>query len=175
VFLFALLFTTLLVPYLVLLQPLGATMTDVKWQLCGGNQTFVLAQNAQTQVVTGLATTRGGQEMSVVERAVKEHIFNQQETPYYISFQPGPTQFDSQRTADMQADQEGPELLGRFLYVVRWRLGRNKHTLQMSLFGLVWIVDVEIPEILSPGLMLKFRPKTARGRSRYIELMAQCN
>ena len=111
VFLFALLFATLLVPYLVLLQPLGATMAAVKWELCGGNQTFVLAQNAQTQVVTGLATTRGAQEMSVVERAVKRHIFNQQETPYYISFQPGPTQFDAQRTADMQADQERAELL----------------------------------------------------------------
>ena len=50
VFLFAVLLGTLLIPYLVLLQPLGQTMAAVKYELCGGIQTFVLAQNAETQV-----------------------------------------------------------------------------------------------------------------------------
>ena len=49
VFLFLVLLGTLLVPYLIMLQPLGETMASVKRELCGGIQNFVLAQNAQTQ------------------------------------------------------------------------------------------------------------------------------
>ena len=108
VFLFAVLLTTLLVPYLVMLQPLGETMALVKHELCGGIQNFVLAQNAETQVVTGLVTSSLGQaDMSVIERAVDRHKFSDpEEDAYYISFQPGQIQFEAQKNHDMHSDQE---------------------------------------------------------------------
>lgn len=43
--LFLLLLLTCLLPYVLLLQPLGETMLAVKRNLCEGNQTFVVAEH----------------------------------------------------------------------------------------------------------------------------------
>ena len=42
---FLLLLGTFLVPYVSLLQPLGDAMMAVKWEMCGGNQTFVVGES----------------------------------------------------------------------------------------------------------------------------------
>lgn len=46
-FLFCLLLATFLVPYFSLIQPLVESMVAVKYELCGGNQSFVVARNAE--------------------------------------------------------------------------------------------------------------------------------
>eukprot|EP00439_Symbiodinium_sp_Y106_P069649 s538_g12.t1 len=106
--LLALLLTTLLIPYVVLLQPLGQTMSDVKWEMCAGNQNFVVVQNAETQVITGMDTKNySAADISVIERAVQRQIHSaREEVSYYISFQPGQQQFELQKNHDMHSDQE---------------------------------------------------------------------
>lgn len=42
---FLLLLGTFLLPYVSLLQPLGDAMMAVKWEMCGGNQTFVVGES----------------------------------------------------------------------------------------------------------------------------------
>ena len=37
------------VPFTVWLSPLSETMTDVKYEMCGGNRTFIVAFNPDTQ------------------------------------------------------------------------------------------------------------------------------
>ncbi|CAE7194374.1 NLRC3 [Symbiodinium natans] len=54
-----LLIGTIVVPYMLLVKPFGETMVEVKELLCGGNQTFVVHHNSDTQLTYGLIT-RGG-------------------------------------------------------------------------------------------------------------------
>ena len=54
--LFLLLGATMLVPYLVYLEPLSAGMISIKWEMCGGNQTFVVANNPESQQIVGYRT-----------------------------------------------------------------------------------------------------------------------
>lgn len=108
VVLFLLLVATLLLPYIVLLQPLGETMKAVKWELCGGNQTFILAQNVETQVIAGLRTSSDPDlgEMSVMERAVHRHKFEDPNVlPHFISFSMGRAEFEAQRTQSIEDNQ----------------------------------------------------------------------
>ena len=47
---------TILVPYLLYLEPLTAGMVSIKWEMCGGNQTFVVANNPEVQQIIGYKT-----------------------------------------------------------------------------------------------------------------------
>lgn len=44
-----LLSAALALPFLLFLQPLTQTMLDVKWEMCGGNRTFIVAFNSDVQ------------------------------------------------------------------------------------------------------------------------------
>ena len=61
--------------YYLLLGPLGDTMLAVKNELCGGDQTFVVSYNTDTQQTFGLRTaeTRDYQNLSASEIAVQSH------------------------------------------------------------------------------------------------------
>lgn len=50
-------------------------------ELCGGNQTFVVAENTETQLVVGLVTQEAWQTAArtVVEEAVERHKFSSKE------------------------------------------------------------------------------------------------
>ena len=77
-------FATITLPWLLLLQPLGDTMLDVKEQLCGGNQTFVISHNSDSQLTYGLVTARdrgGEHQLSVSELAVDAHKFHDPRLP----------------------------------------------------------------------------------------------
>ncbi|CAK9042101.1 unnamed protein product, partial [Durusdinium trenchii] len=54
-------------------------MLDVKWEMCGGNRTFIVAFNSDVQQAVGKATRPIGAEFDgetpMVEKAVAEHIF----------------------------------------------------------------------------------------------------
>ncbi|CAK9005799.1 Vacuolar protein sorting-associated protein 11-like [Durusdinium trenchii] len=96
---------TLLLPYFGLLQPLGETMLMVKKELCGGNQTFVVGQNSDTQMILGYVTAgERNQEPSPLELAVSVHKFQDPvELPQYIHFVASPD-FDTARTRTMLAE-----------------------------------------------------------------------
>ncbi|CAK9042130.1 unnamed protein product, partial [Durusdinium trenchii] len=74
-----LLSAALALPFLLFLQPLTQTMLDVKWEMCGGNRTFIVAFNSDVQQAVGKATRPIGAEFDgetpMVEKAVAEHIF----------------------------------------------------------------------------------------------------
>ena len=61
-----LLIGTIVVPYMLLVKPFGETMVEVKELLCGGNQTFVVHHNSDTQLTYGLIT-RGGRGASLAK------------------------------------------------------------------------------------------------------------
>lgn len=105
VVLFLLLLSTFILPYVSLLQPLGETMLAVKRELCYGNQTFVVGKNTQTQVILGYTTAseRSG-DLSVMERAVKDHKFSSAgDDARYIHFVP-PGDFEKERTVTMEQE-----------------------------------------------------------------------
>ncbi|CAE7947090.1 NLRC3, partial [Symbiodinium sp. KB8] len=81
---------TIIVPYMLLVKPFGETMVEVKELLCGGNQSFVLVHNADTQMTNGLITREGRGNLgnlSVSEIAVNAHAFRDADlNPLYISF-----------------------------------------------------------------------------------------
>ncbi|CAK9019588.1 unnamed protein product [Durusdinium trenchii] len=82
VVLFFLLLATVLIPYFVLLQPLGDGMLEIKKEMCGGNLTFVVGYNPDVQEVVGYVTqaARSTEEQSLSELAVNQHKFlNQQD------------------------------------------------------------------------------------------------
>jgi hypothetical protein len=43
----------LVIPFTTLLQPLTSTMLSVKHQMCGGNRTFIVTFNSDTQSLAG--------------------------------------------------------------------------------------------------------------------------
>eukprot|EP00439_Symbiodinium_sp_Y106_P026093 s1473_g3.t1 len=99
---------TIIVPYMLLVKPFGETMVEVKELLCGGNQTFVIFHNADTQMTNGLVTrtSRGGNQenLSISEIAVNAHAFRDPGLdPMYIQFQnlENFDQFEEERTNDM--------------------------------------------------------------------------
>lgn len=99
---FLLLLGTFLLPYVSLLQPLGVAMMDVKREMCGGNQTFVVGENAQTQVVLGYKTATGrSSDEPVMELAVRTHHSQPPGVdPLYITFVDS-MEFDRERTVSM--------------------------------------------------------------------------
>lgn len=102
-----LLIGTLLGPYLLLLQPLAASMIAVKKELCGGNQTFVVGRNSDTQLNAGLVTKSSldTSELTVSELAVERHKFSAgYEAPYLINFAPNPVIFDQFLSRDMATE-----------------------------------------------------------------------
>ncbi|CAJ1327983.1 unnamed protein product [Effrenium voratum] len=107
--LMVLLATTMLVPYFVLLKPQSDTMLQVKWELCGGNRTFVVSRNAETQLISGLVTedSRTVDELSVSEIAVDTHKF---QSPYepavYISFATSQAQLNRDRIASLEQETQ---------------------------------------------------------------------
>lgn len=78
----ALLIGALVVPFTLWLSPLSETMTDVKFEMCGGNRTFIVAFNPDTQQTVGRVTRPIGTIYDInatappVEVAVAEHIFS---------------------------------------------------------------------------------------------------
>ncbi|CAK9051514.1 Vacuolar protein sorting-associated protein 11-like [Durusdinium trenchii] len=110
-FLFIVLLLTFLVPYLVLLKPQADAMLSVKQELCFGNQTFVVGQNQQSQMIFGLVTAdipEGGRKnsaLSPIERAVDIHKFaDPQEEAYYIGFVQTRNVFEEERSRSMAAE-----------------------------------------------------------------------
>ncbi|CAK9067330.1 Vacuolar protein sorting-associated protein 11-like [Durusdinium trenchii] len=109
-FLFCLLLATFLVPYFSLIQPLVESMVAVKYELCGGNQSFVVARNAETQLVLGLVTqevqsAEVAGELSVVEAAVQSHKFRPPtEAPELIYFRSTSKLFSAFLARDMSQE-----------------------------------------------------------------------
>eukprot|EP00435_Cladocopium_sp_Y103_P072928 s29_g41.t2 len=103
--LFLLLGATVLVPYLVYLEPLTAGMVSIKWEMCGGNQTFVVANNPEVQQIIGYRTqeARSDQEPTLSEIAVDRHKFQEGGPAEYIFFSASRTLF----SADMDEDMSG--------------------------------------------------------------------
>jgi len=95
--LFLLLGATMLVPYLVYLEPLSAGMISIKWEMCGGNQTFVVANNPESQQIVGYRTqeARNDQEPTLIEIAVDRHKFQEDGPPEYIFFSASRTLFNA--------------------------------------------------------------------------------
>lgn len=97
--LFLLLLFTFVVPYFTLLNPLGQTMLAVKLSLCGGFQEFVVAQNGNSQVITGRGTVPATSDanLTVLERAVKTHMEegNRENSSYFAA--ETPRQFEEVR------------------------------------------------------------------------------
>jgi len=96
-FLFALLAGTVLMPYFLLLEPQGELMLATKMEMCGGNQTFVVGQNQDTQIIVGFNTELGHDpsQASALEKSVQQHIWASDHLDGYISF--AATKFDFSR------------------------------------------------------------------------------
>eukprot|EP00434_Breviolum_minutum_P004569 symbB.v1.2.004031.t2/scaffold227.1/size261201/17 len=101
--LFMLLAATMLIPYFVYLEPLGAGMVTIKHEMCGGNQTFVVAFNPEVQEVVGLTTKSGlyEEEPTLSEVAVEHHKFQTEGPPQYILFTNSWQIFDDLRSSPM--------------------------------------------------------------------------
>jgi len=108
--LFFLLAATMLVPYLVFLEPLGAGMVEIKKEMCAGNQTFVVADNPEVQEIIGYRTQAfNGQELKLIEIAVEHHRFQEDGPPQYIFFAASRKLFDRYRTDGMsEATERSP-------------------------------------------------------------------
>ncbi|CAK9029597.1 unnamed protein product [Durusdinium trenchii] len=109
--LFVLLLVTFLVPYSFLLKPQADAMLLVKRELCFGNQTFVVGQNQDSQVIFGIVTAdlpEGGRKtvaLSPIERAVDMHKFaGPDEEAYYIGFLNSRAAFDMEKTRSMASE-----------------------------------------------------------------------
>ena len=107
---FTLVLAAVMLAYCMLLTPLTKTMLSVKNELCGGNQSFVVSYNRDTQVthgfVTAKATARDNGQLSISELAVKKHIGFSPETtpgrvPDYIVFAGSRRAFETDRTISM--------------------------------------------------------------------------
>ncbi|CAK9090239.1 Uncharacterized protein SCF082_LOCUS42568 [Durusdinium trenchii] len=106
---FTLITITVLLSYSFLVVPLTNNMLAVKTELCGGNRTFVVAYNPETQTTFGLVTaqSRGLESnLSASEMAVKSHIGTTPEMvpgpiPDYIFFSHSRKVFDLDRTRSM--------------------------------------------------------------------------
>ena len=75
--LLAVLLASLIIPYTLLVEPLGAEMLSVKRELCGGNLTFVVGFNTDVQQTIGRRTRAVGDEatnLTMIEEAVAAHI-----------------------------------------------------------------------------------------------------
>eukprot|EP00434_Breviolum_minutum_P025217 symbB.v1.2.022277.t1/scaffold1968.1/size94324/10 len=98
---------TMWLPFVILLRPLSATMLEVKENLCGGNQAFVIYHNPETQLTYGLNTRDQrdlGQsaDLSVSEVAVQAHKFSASDDfPEYITFSATREVFEVERTQTM--------------------------------------------------------------------------
>jgi len=106
----SLILMTVLLSYTLLLVPLSNTMQTVKNELCGGNQTFVVSYNRETQEIIGLRTRPSVEEeqsnLSAIELAVRSHIGNSPETtpgavPDYITFSVNRRVFGADRERSM--------------------------------------------------------------------------
>ncbi|CAJ1359734.1 unnamed protein product [Effrenium voratum] len=85
--LFVLLVGTVMVPYFLLLEPQGELMLATKMEMCGGNQTFVVGKNQDTQVIVGLNTEAlGANQARLLQEAVQKHIWASDQLGGYISF-----------------------------------------------------------------------------------------
>lgn len=102
--LFLLLAITFIVPYFLYLQPLAQTMEKVKQQLCGGNRTFVVAQNPEAQTIFAYVTENGrSNNLSVSELAVHDHAFSDAVDPKYLAFIP-PVAFPTEIKRSMESE-----------------------------------------------------------------------
>ena len=106
-------FTALLLSvYLLLLVPLADAMLATKNELCGGNQTFVVRYNPDTQLSYGLVTrsSREYGHLSPIELAVQAHKATSPETtpdasgPTYILFSTNKKHFDAGSTRSMREE-----------------------------------------------------------------------
>ena len=78
--LFFLLAATMLVPYLVFLEPLGAGMVEIKKEMCAGNQTFVVADNPEVQEIIGYRTQAfNGQDAAMWLQVFESQVFFKRE------------------------------------------------------------------------------------------------
>ncbi|CAJ1387821.1 unnamed protein product [Effrenium voratum] len=104
-----LLIGTLLLPYFLLLQPLAESMIAVKTELCGGNQTFVVGLNSETQQAIALVTKTGfdAPNLTITELAVDRHTFDtrsKEPYPYLLYFAANALAFDQNLKRDMTAE-----------------------------------------------------------------------
>ena len=102
-----------LLAYFLLVGPLTDTMLEVKRELCGGNQSFVVTYNRDTQLTYGLVTNkaaaRNDGQLSTSELAVKRHIdirgeMTPGEVSDYILFAPSRRSFEEDRTRSMSGE-----------------------------------------------------------------------
>eukprot|EP00435_Cladocopium_sp_Y103_P054786 s468_g18.t1 len=102
--LFLLLGATMLVPYLVFLEPLGSGMVTIKWEMCGRNQTFVVAHNPDVQEIVGFVTRSGrsDEDLSLSELAVNTHKFQVEGPAQYIHFAASMQIFDVLRLSSLE-------------------------------------------------------------------------
>ena len=101
-----LLIGTLLIPYFLLLQPLAESMITAKTELCGGNQSFVVGHNSETQQTLGLVTKSDfdSSNLTISELAVDMHRFAGSEEPYILFFASNARAFDQYLNWDMTAE-----------------------------------------------------------------------
>ena len=96
--LFAVLVASLILPYTLLVEPLGADMLSVKKELCGGNLTFVVGFNTDVQQTIGRRSRGVGEtetNLTMLEQAVAAHInHNGSEFARLIDFRPDQKAFD---------------------------------------------------------------------------------
>ena len=104
-----LLIGTLLIPYFLFLQPLAESMIAVKTELCGGNQTFVVGFNSETQQAIALVTKSDfdASNLTLTELAVDRHTFNtgtEEPYPYLLYFAPNADAFGQNLKWDMTTE-----------------------------------------------------------------------
>lgn len=99
--------TIVLVAYFALLVPLQQTMLAVKVQMCGGNRTFVVSHNSETQRTIGLVTiaSRDVGNDSISEVAVTAHKDLPPGTASnFIAFAPDTDTFQERRSRTMKEE-----------------------------------------------------------------------
>eukprot|EP00438_Fugacium_kawagutii_P016809 Skav203768 [mRNA] locus=scaffold206:110403:111860:+ [translate_table: standard] len=104
---FSALVMVVLIAYFALLFPLQQAMLEVKLEMCGGNRTFVVSQNSETQRTIGLVTiaSRDVGNDSISEIAVAAH----KDLPLgagstFIAFAPDIDTFQERRSRTMKEE-----------------------------------------------------------------------
>ncbi|CAE7298639.1 unnamed protein product [Symbiodinium necroappetens] len=98
--------------YFFQLAPLTDAMLDLKNELCGGNQTFVVGFNPDTQLTHGLVTPTGleiGRNLTLSELGVQAHKATSPETtpgesPTYLLFSTDKNSFNTDNTRSIELE-----------------------------------------------------------------------
>ena len=98
--------------YLFQLAPLTEAMLDLKNELCGGNQSFVVGFNPETQLTHGLVTPTAleiGRNLTLSELGVQAHKATSPETtpgqtPTYLIFSTDKNSFSNDNTRSIEQE-----------------------------------------------------------------------